>query len=539
MKLYLHNFWHDNDLSPFFKMFQNVFNENIEMGTIENSDILFESVFGSETLLYKKNWLFSFLFIGESDHRLPIFLKNGMNNARLKDYSCILKGKSENNPNVINFPLFVFYSYSFDFTYKFLCDEKNKITKIPNKNVCVIISNGLGGKLEGRNLFIEELNKKVHIDFAGSYKNNVPQITHSHCSPGFVDFVSNYKVIITMENSKNDNYITEKILHGFAANTIPVYWGADNVDDYFNKDRFINVKSFSVDHIREAIDKIMAVLNNDELFIEVVNKPIYKNNNVPCTLDHISRDIKTLLNIKQVQLKHFITFGGPTRNFHNSVRRICKEAEGLEFFDTIRGFTEADLKQDRIFWEKHGGFIQSNTRGYGYWIWKSYLIRKALEKIKENDILIYCDAGCQINCNGKKRLNEYIDKLNTNKEDHGLISFQLPYPEIQYTKRTVYEKLQISGDNVFQCCATVIIMKKNSHCMTIINEWYKNCEDYSLINDTIHNESRYFIAHRHDQSIYSVVVNNYGSIKIPDETYFSDWEMKGKSYPFWAKRINN
>ena len=155
----------------------------------------------------------------------------------------------------------------------------------------------MGGKLEGRNLFIEELNKKVHIDYAGSYKNNVPQITHSHCSPGFVDFVSNYKVIITMENSKNDNYITEKILHGFAANTIPVYWGADNVDDYFNKDRVINVKSFHVDHIREAIDKIMAVLNNDELFIEVVNKPIYTNNNVPCTLNHISSDIKNLLKI--------------------------------------------------------------------------------------------------------------------------------------------------------------------------------------------------------------------------------------------------
>ena len=118
MKLYLHNFWHDNDLSPFFKTFQQVFNEKVEIGTIENSDILFESIFGSETVLYKKKWLHSFLYIGESDHRLPIFIKNGMNNVRLKDYSCILKGKSENDhssSNVINFPLFVFYSYSFDF----------------------------------------------------------------------------------------------------------------------------------------------------------------------------------------------------------------------------------------------------------------------------------------------------------------------------------------------------------------------------------------------------------------------------------------
>ena len=73
--------------------------------------------------------------------------------------------------------------------------------------------------------------------------------------------------------------------------------------------------------------------------------------------------------------------------------------------------------------------------------------------------------------------------------------------------------------------------------MNVANEWYRNCEDYNLINDNLCGEDKEFVAHRHDQSIYSVVVNNYGSIKISDETYFSDWENKGKSYPFWAKRI--
>ena len=338
MKICFNNFFNDMDLSPFFNLFKNVFNANIEIGDMEDSDILFESCFGSETLLYKKNWSYSFLFLGESDRRLSIFIEDGLQNPRLKDYSCILKGKSENDrnsKNVVNFPLFVLYLYSFDFVSRFKkisYDEKRfnlprNAANIPKNNVCVIISNA--NDQEGRNQFIEKLNEKVAIDFAGNYRNNVDRVIDPHCSPGFIDFVSKYKVIITMENSKNNNYITEKILEGFAANTIPVYWGANNIGDYFNKDRFINVASFDIDDINEAIDKILTVLTDDDAFIEMVNKPIYTNNCIPLTLDNISTAVKNVLQIETRQIKKFITFGGPTPNYHNSVNRICTEATNL------------------------------------------------------------------------------------------------------------------------------------------------------------------------------------------------------------------
>jgi hypothetical protein len=552
MKIYLNKFFNDLDLTPFLKMFSTVFNEDIEFGTIENSDILFESVFGNTSLLYNKKWLYSFLFIGESDRRLALFMNNGLQNERLKDYSCVLKGKSENDnvtTNVVNFPLFILYSYSFIFTHQFkkdYYDEKrfnsiaaNKIINIiPNKNICVIISNG--NDSEGRNYFLDQLDQKVKVDYAGGYKNNVERINDFHCSPGFIDFISKYKIIITMENSKNDNYITEKILQGFAANIIPVYWGANNILDYFNEERFINVKSFDIKDINEAIDKIMMILNNDDKYIEIINKPIYTNNFIPLTLTDVSLDIKKILNIEKSQFKKFITFGGPTSDYHDSVKRICAEAESLCFFDKIKGFTELNLKNDEIFWEKHGNFIQNNPRGYGYWLWKSYLIKKELEKINQNDILIYCDSGCQININGKKRLLEYIDMLNTNKENYGIISFQLEFKAIQYTKNEVFEcfHLDENSKNMLQCMATVVIIKKNTHSINIINEWYNTCENYHLINDNIKNESSYFIDNRHDQSILSILVNKYNSIKLLDETYFyPNWETDGSNYPFWAKRI--
>jgi hypothetical protein len=293
------------DLSPFYNLFKTTFNEDIEDGTVENSDILLESCFGNSTLLYRKKWSYSFLFLGESDRRLPIFIENGSQNPKLKDYSCILKGKSkkdQKSKNVVNFPLFVLYLYSFDFVSKFESLNERTHANIPPKNVCVIISNE--NDQEGRNYFIDKLNEKVAIDFAGNYKNNVKRIEDQHCSPGFIDFVSNYKVIITMENSKNDNYITEKILEGFAANIIPVYWGADNIGDYFNTERFINVKSFDINYVNDAIEKILTVLNSDEVFIEMVNKPTYAKtlvpplpSSIPLSIDDISNDIRRALSL--------------------------------------------------------------------------------------------------------------------------------------------------------------------------------------------------------------------------------------------------
>ena len=413
MKIIFNNFFYDQDLSPFLFLFNLVFNEPIEMGTLEDSDILIESIFGHNTFLYEKKWSYSFCFIGESDRRIPIFKQN----IRLKDYSCVLKGEINNN-NIVNFPLFVFYNYCYKFVYEY--KNKGLIRKIPPKDVCVIISNT---DSEGRTFFLDKLEERVKIDYAGSYKNNVKKIDYPHCTKEFIDFVSQYKIIISMENSKNKDYITEKILHGFSANTVPVYWGSDNILSYFNEERFINVKSFSTTDIREAIEKIVTLLNNPNKYLEMVNKPIYKDDFVPLTLTNISYNIQNLLKIKNTQLKKFITFGNEP--YYNSVKIICNESRNLRIFNEIYGFSDKYLKTEKDFWLKHCDFLETNKRGYGYWLWKPYLIKSEFDKMKENDILVYCDSGCQINENGKRRLHEYVDMLNTS--DYGVLSFQLEH----------------------------------------------------------------------------------------------------------------
>ena len=239
--------------------------------------------------------------------------------------------------------------------------------------------------------------------------------------------------------------------------------------------------------------------------------------------------------------KVFLTFGGGTPGYHNRVETLSKQAEELDFFTDIHGYTESNLQQDTEFWNKHAQFIQHCPRGYGYWIWKSYLILKELEKMNDGDILMYIDAGCEMNMEGKPRLYEYVDLLDQDSNQYGVISFELTHLEYKFTKHAVFEYFQVSDTvkNTNMHMATVIILKKTDHSMKLIHEWYDTMCKYELVDDRLSPpEHPEFNSHRHDQSIFSVLRKIHGSIVIPDETYFIDWN-DGKSFPFWAKRTKN
>ena len=282
--------WKISPLTYFLLLLEKTFNEKMELGTQDDSDILFESVFCKTTLLHYKQWKYTFLFTGESDRRILHSILQSFDRINDFDkYSCILGNRIGGN-NII-LPFFSIYSHCFNFNKKFISNEK--ITTVPKKSVCVIVSNLHDS--EGRNYFFEKLESKIHIDYAGRYKNNTIRIRDKHCSKKFVEFVSQYKFIVSMENSKNETYITEKILHGFCANTIPVYWGSDNVTNYFNKERFINVSNFNEETIDSVIEKILELNNNDEKYLEMINKPIYVNNEVHFNMESVSQQIKQLL----------------------------------------------------------------------------------------------------------------------------------------------------------------------------------------------------------------------------------------------------
>jgi len=232
---------------------------------------------------------------------------------------------------------------------------------------------------------------------------------------------------------------------------------------------------------------------------------------------------------------HLLSYGD--HNYMSQKDIFFSTAVESGFFDKIIVYGPEDMDRDFVI---QFTSILRNAKGGGYWIWKPYFVRKVFETLPEGDVLIYCDVGCLINQNGKKRFEDYIELLSKSKT--GSLAFELPHKEVEYTKQEVFNFFD-SPSNIIhtnQLMATVFLLKKCDHSMLLVNKWFETLCTFpeAFIDDhdpVIKNEE--FIDARHDQSVFSIIRKWYGSEIIPDETYFNDFVRDGENYPFWATRL--
>ena len=111
---------------------------------------------------------------------------------------------------------------------------------------------------------------------------------------------------------------------------------------------------------------------------------------------------------------NFITFGSHD-NYIDAGIRLINQASDLKIFNDIKLYSKDDLESDINFWNKNKDFIINNPRGFGYWIWKPYLIKKSMDQMKDNDILLYLDCGCEIDVNEKDYFLECIEVVKKDK----------------------------------------------------------------------------------------------------------------------------
>jgi len=238
---------------------------------------------------------------------------------------------------------------------------------------------------------------------------------------------------------------------------------------------------------------------------------------------------------------HFITYGDSM--YEETKQRLCNQASNLEWFDTITSYSPEDLDTD--FKDKFKNILKL-PRGGGYWIWKPYIINKHMEMIKDNDILIYLDAGCYINPKGFERFKEYIEILKNSEE--ACISFQmLHHIEKKWTTQEIFDNFNIYSNSKDilesgQIIATVKMFKKCANSINIVSAWLNALHANPLLFTDHYNKNKQcemFIDNRHDQSICSVLCKLYKTIILEDETYFEDGFGCPKSLkcPFWATRI--
>lgn len=196
----------------------------------------------------------------------------------------------------------------------------------------------------------------------------------------------------------------------------------------------------------------------------------------------------------------FVTFADA--KYAATLRRIEREARGV--FRTVHAYSEKDLEGE--FQNSHASFVRDNPRGYGYWIWKPYVVREAMRAAREGEVIVYADAGCTIG--SRARLRELVEIAKT---DDGLVTFLVPMRydprEVRWTKREVLRVFGAENESSRQIMATTFLIKNTARNRAFVDEWYHLCSRYGLVDDTLSEEQHpEFSEHRHDQSLFSMLI---------------------------------
>ncbi|MBK6392465.1 MAG: glycosyltransferase [Saprospiraceae bacterium] len=163
------------------------------------------------------------------------------------------------------FPLYALYG---DVHQLCLPKDPQEILISKTKFCNFVVSNPQGKE---RNKFFNLLNKYKKVDSGGRFKNNIGHLVEDKNT-----FVRDYKFTLAFENSSFPGYTTEKIFQPMMMHSLPIYWGNPLVGRDFNTKSFINIHDFPDFHA--AIDHIIDVDNNDDLYLQYLNEPYFLNN---------------------------------------------------------------------------------------------------------------------------------------------------------------------------------------------------------------------------------------------------------------------
>lgn len=230
-----------------------------------------------------------------------------------------------------------------------------------------------------------------------------------------------------------------------------------------------------------------------------------------------------------------------------SLDRIGKQAKKFKLFNKIFLYTEKELPGYAH--ERCEKIIKlTNTRrGYGYWSWKPAIILDVIEKAEDGDIIFYSDAGSHLNAKGKNKLLEYIEKAKAH--DIWTMKLRKDLNDINYSKADLVEyfKNDLPSQDILsegQNQATNIILVKNEYTKSIFKQYNElmNIEHLHLFDDSPSEipNSETFVEHRHDQSIFSLLMKTnhcYSDTDCkawaPDE---EGWKILEESEPILNKR---
>lgn len=213
-------------------------------------------------------------------------------------------------------------------------------------------------------------------------------------------------------------------------------------------------------------------------------------------------------------MAHFVTLG--VGDFASAAKRLHAEASDLGLFAEAyvhTDFSFLDAPESDV-WARHLTAWQhfgARIAGFGWWkpaLCRRYLASDSLPA--RSGLLVYSDAGSR------------IDKLSAGAWRSALVAMQRfdvlaivepEFAEHRFTKIDVFERFStaLAGSLASiegQFITGLIIFRKTPAAFRLIRAWEYLVADIGLVDETadISQEHRNFVSHRHEQSVWSLLV---------------------------------
>lgn len=178
------------------------------------------------------------------------------------------------NDRYMRLPLFLLYDQLPDAQNKHIgvtWETLKEKTEFAN----FVVGNYLG--MQERTDIFNLLNSYKKVASVGTYLNNTGY--HADTIEKKLEFRKKCRFSITFESVSQPGFVTEKIMHGFAAQTVPIYLGDCDISDIFDERAFINGHRYSC--LEDIVKRVQEIEENPQLWLEMVSTPCFKDESYP------------------------------------------------------------------------------------------------------------------------------------------------------------------------------------------------------------------------------------------------------------------
>ena len=227
----------------------------------------------------------------------------------------------------------------------------------------------------------------------------------------------------------------------------------------------------------------------------------------------------------------------------NRLRKQIKEFESLLDLIVVNESNLATFAPRTL--EKYSKLLKKELPGFGFWIWKAEVCFNMLKECKISGYqgCLYLDVGCELY--GSHFSKTFLRAILLIAKRREALVFASGGTDRQYSKKHLVDYLGTQRKHLEtrQIAATwfAITPQKSQR---LIEDWMETCLcDESLINlDHTNPQINFdgFVAHRSDQSIFSLICKQRGIRPFPCLDY-SGRNMKLHSlrrhfHPIWTAR---